>query len=79
MHSAGENVCKICLKAIRDTFFPNMIRGETGGLNTLVGVISSRSRNVWPAQRSSHNEIPDESTWSAYCNGFKKHVNLKWF
>ena len=79
MHSARENVCKICLKAIRDTFFSDMIRGGTGGLNILVGMISSRSRNVWLAQRSSHKEIPEERTWSAYCNGFEKHVNLKWF
>ena len=44
IYAAGKIFAKICLQAIRDTFFSNMrfvIRGGTGGLNFLVGVISN--------------------------------------
>ena len=45
MHASGKIFGKICLKAIRDTFFSKMwsvIREGTEGLNFLVGVTSNR-------------------------------------
>ena len=47
MHITGKISGKICLKSIKDTFFPNMwsgIRRGTKELDFLIGAISSRRR-----------------------------------
>ena len=43
MHASGKTFDRICLKAIRDTFFYQYIECDqgTGGLKFLVGVISN--------------------------------------
>ena len=44
MHASGKIFDKICLKAIRDTFFFQYVVCDlgTGGVNFLLGVISNR-------------------------------------
>ena len=47
MRTSGKIWSKICLKAIRDTLFPNIwsvIKGLTGELNFLLDVTSNRRR-----------------------------------
>ena len=47
MRTSGKILSKICLKAIRDTLFPNIwsvIKGLTGELNFLLDVTSNRRR-----------------------------------
>ena len=80
MHAAGKIFVKTYLKAIRDTFFPNMWNfpicdifiQQKGKVETfrLAGrppssPVSSLSGTSW----SPHEENP-EGSWSAYCNDF---------
>ena len=62
MHAAGKTFVETYLKAIRDTFFPNMWKVQTF---MLAGRPSSLSGTSW----FPHEENP-EGGWSAYCNDF---------
>ena len=81
---ASDNIFdKICLKAIRDTFFFQYVVYDqgTGGLNFLVGVISNilackdtlQTPSIIGTSWSPHrNTLRKGHNWSAYCNDFEK-------
>ena len=79
IHASCKIFDKICLKAIRDTFFPNMwfvIKGQ--GTQFFCGCdIQQKDTPQIPFLKgtswSPHKENPEEGAWYAYCNDFEQN------
>ena len=90
MHATDKIFGKICRKAIRDTFFFNVVyvQDRDEGTRFLSGVISNRRGkftflglqgdlpipSLSGTSWSPHKENPDEGAWSVYCDDFEKRV-----